>query len=94
METSRGKHTAIRMYKIVNKKAPGYLIDLFENSNNEYELREKESRLILPSFNTEFSKRKTFSFTGAKIWNSIPYNIRSAPTLSAFKKKIKDLDVI
>ena len=92
--TFRGKHTAILMYKVVNKKAPGYLIDLFENSNNECELREKESRLILPRFNTEFSKRNSFSFTRAKIWNSIPYNIRSALTLSDFKKKIKDLTVI
>ena len=87
LDTSRRKHIAILMYKVVNKKAPGYLIDLFENSNNEYELREKESRLILPRFNTEFSKRNSFSFTGAKIWNSIPYSIRSAPTLSAFKKE-------
>ena len=76
------------MYKIVNKKAPGYLIDLFENSNSEYELREQESRLILPSFNTEFSKKKFF-FHWGKIWNSIPYNIRSAPTLSAFKIEIR-----
>ena len=41
-ETFRGKHTAILMYKVVNKKAPGYLIDLFQNSNNKYELREKK----------------------------------------------------
>ena len=33
LETSRRKHTAIRMYKIENKKAQGYLIELFENSS-------------------------------------------------------------
>ena len=94
LETSRRKHTAILMYKIVNKEAPSYLNNLFKYCNDKYEMREKGSRLILPKFNTEFSKNKSFSFIGAKIWNSIPYSIRSAPTLSAFNKKIKDLAVI
>ena len=30
LETTRIKHIAIDRYKIVNKGAPGYLIDLFE----------------------------------------------------------------
>ena len=77
------------MYKIVSKEAPSYLNNLFKYCNDKYEMREKGSRLILPKFNTEFSKNKSFSFIGAKISNSIPYSIRSAPTLSAFKKKNK-----
>ena len=82
------------MYKTVNKKTPDYLSDLFTSSNNGYDLRKKENRLILPKFRTEFAKRNCFSFTGAKVWNSIPFNLRSASSLSLFKKNINNLAVI
>ena len=94
LETIRRKHTAILMYKTVNKSAPDYLSNLFTSSNSDYDLRGKENRLLLPKFRTEFAKRNCFSFTGAKVWNSIPFSIRSASSLSFFKKKINNLDVI
>ena len=81
LETTRRKHIAILMYKIVNNRAPGYLIDLFEKSNSVYSLRESRSRLILPKYNTEFANGSSFAIVGAKIWNSIPFNIRSATSL-------------
>ena len=46
LETIRKK--VIVMYKVINNKAPGYLINLFEKSNSVYALRESESRLLLP----------------------------------------------
>ena len=94
LETIRKKHLAIVMYKVINSKAPDYLINLFEKSNSGYALRESESRLLLPKYNTEFAKSSSFSFIGAKIWNNIPFHIRTAPTLSAFKKQINSLAVI
>ena len=95
LETSRKKHLAILMYKIMNNKAPGYLIDLFQKSSSRNcSLRESENRLLLPKYNTEFAKSSSFSFVGAKVWNSIPYNIRSATSLSAFKRHINSLAVV
>ena len=82
------------MYKTVNKKAPDYLSDLFTSSNNDYDLSWKENRLLLPKLRTEFAKRNYFSFTGAKVWNSIPFNIRSVSSLSLFKKNVNDVAVI
>ena len=84
----------IIMYKVVNNKAPGYLISLFEKSNSGYALRKSESRLLLPKYKTEFTKSSSSSFIGAKMWNTIPYHIRTTPTLSAFKKQINSLAVI
>ena len=82
------------MHKVINNKAPVHLNNLFEKSNSGYTLRESESRLLLPKYNTEFAKSSSFSFIVAKIWNTIPYHIRTAPTLSAFKKKLNSLAVI
>jgi len=39
--------------------------------------------------NTEFAKSGSFSFIGAKMWNTIAYHIRAAPILSAFNKTNK-----
>ena len=96
LETIRKKHLAIVMYELINNKAPGYLINLFDKSNSGvYALRDSESRLLLPKYNTEFAKSSSFFFIGAKIWNTIPYHIITAPTLSALKKKqINSLAVI
>ena len=94
LETIRKKHLAIVLYKVVNNKAPGYLVNLFEKSNSGYALRESESRLLLPKYNTELAKSSSFSFIGAKIWNTIPHHIGTAPTLSAFEKQINSLAVI
>ena len=94
LETIRKKRLAIVLYKVVNIKAPCYLISLFEKGNSGYALRESDSRLLLPKYNTEFANSSSFSFVGAKIWNTIPYHIRTAPTLSAFKKQINNLAVI
>ena len=73
------------MYETVNKKAPDYLSDLFTSSNNDYDLRGKENRLLFPKFRTGFAKRNRFSFTGAKVWRSILFNIKPASSFSLFK---------
>ena len=87
LETIRKKHLAIVMFKVVNNKAPDYVINLFD-------MFEKSNRVVMcyervkldfssPNSNTEFAKSSSFSFIGAKIWNTIPYHIRTAPTLAA-----------
>ena len=50
LKTTRIKHIAIVRYKIVNKRAPGYLIEFFEKKIgiSVYTLRESGSRLLLP----------------------------------------------
>jgi len=50
LETIRKKHLAIVMYKVINNKAPGYLINLLVKSNSSYVLREGEIRLLLPKY--------------------------------------------
>ena len=43
----------------------------------------------IPKLNLEFSK-KSFLYSGAKLWNDIPLDIRNSPTVLTFKKKLKD----
>ena len=45
--------------------------------------------LDIPRLNLEFSKNIFFYF-GVKTWNNIPLEIRTSPTLTTFKRKLKE----
>ena len=61
---ARKNHLAIVMYKVINDKAPGYLINLFEKKigKSGYALRESESRHDLLKYNTILNLLKAVVF--------------------------------
>ena len=71
------------MHNVVNNKASGYLMDLFEKSYSVYALRDNESRLLLSKSDRILSLQKelSFSFVGAKVGNAIPPYHITTPTL-------------
>ena len=77
------------MYKILNGQAPTYLSDLFTRANGSmgYNLRRSELNVKIPQPKTEYLKR-SLSYSGATLWNSLPHNIRDANKLSTFKNLI------
>ena len=74
------------MYEVLNGLAPDYLREKLSYvcQRHEHKLRNADINLILPRPNTEYGK-KTFSYSGAALWNSIPGDIRKAQTLWRFK---------
>ena len=84
------KNTKARMmYKTLNKLGPESLSNLFtyKNEITNYKLRNVSSGLCLPQPRTN-SMKKSFTYDGAKLWNSIPSEIRESKSLSCFQKKI------
>ena len=77
---------ATLMYKVLNGLAPDYLREKLSYvcQRHEHKLRNADINLILPRPNTEYGE-KTFSYSGAALWNSIPGDIRKAQTLRLFK---------
>ena len=67
------------MYKSVNELASHYLYDLFIRNieNPSYELRNTATDLQIPKRHTA-NGQKGFSFRGAKLWNSLSSEIKSA----------------
>jgi hypothetical protein len=61
------------MYKVLNDLAPNALVNLFmrESDVTDYELRGSSTSLQIPFPRTENIK-KSFSYDGAKLWNSLP----------------------
>lgn len=95
LNEKRTQDKAIMMHKIINGKTPSYLKELFTNSNvsNHYSLRDKTKLdLQIPRARTDYYK-KSFVFSGAKLWNSLPNSLKEEKSLSKFKSKLKDIDL-
>ena len=82
---------AIMIFKILNGQTPDYLSNkfIFRNDTTSYRLRNSEMRLALPQPRTDYV-RKSFSYSGAALWNSLPTDIRVSKTLGEFKTKLSN----
>ena len=83
----RKKQKAVLMYKCLNGLVPNYLQNLFTHRCTSYNLRNQEYKITLPKPRTDFLKR-SFSYSGAKLWNDLPLSIRSSSSLAQFKREI------
>ena len=84
LEESRSLMKAKLMYKTVDQLAPQRLCNIFQFSNNvtSYNLRGSSNGLFIPRPRTEFLK--SFSYSGAKLWNKIPEDIRNSSSYNLF----------
>ena len=74
------------MFKSLNGLAPVYLQDLF--SKRHTDMRDSLPKLNLPKPRTDYLKR-SFGYSGALLWNSLPENLtRAIRSIGQFKKKI------
>ena len=78
------------MYKTVHGMTPEYLRSRFVSRDDitSYRLRNTENKLALPQPRTNYL-RKNFSYSGAKFWNSLSDDLRSAASLNDFKRKLR-----
>ena len=88
---------AIKIWKFKNDLSPPIMNGIFFLRQNICNLR-KFQELFTPTKNTEFRygnyicincNYNCISYTGAQLWNLIPENLKSEPTLKLFKKKIR-----
>ena len=84
---------SIMMYKIVNNMVPGYLSSrfVFRSDTLTYNLRDSDGTLAIPQPRTNYCKR-SLSYSGVVLWNSLPFNIRQSLSLNEFKSKLKNYD--
>ena len=82
--------TARMVYRSINKEAPNYLTTLFErlSDNSVRELRNTNTDLKLPLLKTS-SGQRCFAFRGARLWNNLSTDVKTAPTLNRFKAAFK-----
>ena len=71
--------------------APDYLSShvVFRSDTLTHNLRESDFSLAIPQPHTNYCKR-SLSYSGAALWNSLPVDIRQSHTLDVFKSKLKN----
>ena len=82
-------HRAVLMYKCVNGLAPQYPCSKFSTINSNYNTRSSNQLLLrVPKPNLEMYRR-SLSYNGEVLWNSIPLNIQI--TNVAIYQRVKSL---
>ena len=78
-------------YNVITGTAPPYLSDLLELYTPSRTLRSSADTRIfrMPNRRKRFQAQRAFSFIGPSIWNNLPFSVRHAQTLSAFKSQLK-----
>ena len=73
---------------------PDYLQRLFTQRHvNEYNFKNLEGKLSLRKPNTNYLKR-SFSHSGACLWNNLPQDLKSVNSIELFKRRIKKVSEI
>ena len=92
LQTRRNKHKAIMMYKIYHGLCPDYLSEMFtsRSMSTHYGLRSvSHDNYSIPRPNREYLK-KSFSYSGALLWNNLPMDLKDAVSLDTFKVSLNN----
>ena len=80
---------AIELFKVKNNLSNRIMCDIFETRNLDYNLR-SQIDFIRTRVNTSSFGLSSLKYLATKIWDSVPYEIKSVGNLSLFKKKIRN----
>ena len=81
----------ILTYKALNGDGPAYIVDLLHPKKYKRNTRAAADSLVLviPDSRLKSLGDRSFSYSSAKLWNSLPLDIRSSPSLAVFKGRLK-----
>ena len=90
LKYQRLESAAVMMHKSLHGMIPEYLSSrfVFRNDVTSYRLRNAENKLALPQPRTNYLK-KSFSYSGAGLWNSLSSDLRAATSLHDFKFNLR-----
>ena len=84
------RNLCVEIYKTLNDLNPSFMREIFETRKTKRAVRERyKINLEIPRVNQASFGTKSLRFYGPKIWNSLPYHIKSAENLLCFKNLIK-----
>jgi len=79
---------ANHLHNIFNGEAPAYMLGSFVRSDSGHQTRNQNLSFFVPRINS--FGHNSFTYTGAKLWNSFPQVIRGTRNKSHFKKLVRD----
>jgi hypothetical protein len=84
---------AIEVYKILNKKSPMYLNDLFVYKESRYSFR-KTNTVEVPQVRTTYHGLHSFRFAGATLCNELLNELRNVSSLAYYRQTYKAMHYI
>ena len=87
----RLKQMACEVFKIVNNMSPSYISDLVKIKSYMYYFRE-EKKADLPRVNTTRYGLRSFRSEAARVWNSLPNEVRLVESYPQFRRMVHAWD--
>ena len=75
------------VFKTLNGMGPGYFKESLITKTTRYSLR--QNQLQVPRTNSVKYGDRAFSVAGPRLWNALPSDVRSRPTVNTFKTALK-----
>ena len=91
LENRRLQDIAILMYKVKNKLLPATVIEIFSFKSSNYSLR--NSDFNIPTVNTVKYGKHSLRYFGPMLWSKLHSSLRNSPSLTSFKKSIRNIDL-
>ena len=90
MNLWRIRFLCIEIYQTINSLNSDFMENIFEMKRNNRTVREKYNlNLNIPRTNQVTFGTNSLKPYGPKIWNALPFSIKTAENLKAFKTLIK-----
>ena len=87
LHLNRMKNIAIETYKCLNSLSPEYIRDLVNYKSSNYNFR-YENMAEIPTVRTTRYGKNSFRFESARVWNSLPNDMRKVENFKEFKRLI------
>ena len=87
LKVRRLRTIALESFKILNNLSPAYLNDLLTFKKHSYSFRYQKT-VEVPQVRTVKHGSRSFRSAAAKIWNSLPQDLREISTFNVFKNQI------
>ena len=95
MNVNRLRNLCIEIFKALNNINPAFMNEIFELRKTDRAVRNQyKFNLEVPIINQVTFGATSIRYLGSKIWNSLPFHIRSSESLTTFKRIIKIWDMI
>ena len=90
MNVRRLRTLCVEIYKTFNDLNPSFMNNIFKLKVNGREVRDKyKLNFDVPKWNQRAFGYKSLKVLGPKIWNHLPYHVKSSDNLDTFKNLLK-----
>ena len=93
MNVRRLRTLCVEIYKTLNDLNPSFTNNIFKLKINSREVRDKcKLNLDIPKWKQRTFGYKSLKVLGTKIWNNLPYHVKSSDNLDTLKNLLENWD--